>query len=450
MTYRIILSLSLVAALQAASGPDNYTGNQGTATLLNGFTQGSGYPGRLVETSPGNFAGVATLSGRGSIFKLTSQGTLTSLYAFPNSAIVFPVTIQSVNGWLYGSQAGPWANFSFDLKGSVQSYPQSPIAPHMAVQAVTGTLYGAEGSFSPTVASQFVSMSLSGATTIIHTFTSQEGSAFGYPILASDGNFYGISTLGNQQGSTSSMVYRITPQGTLTILTTYPDGRPNYPPGSFPETVIQASNGKLYGTASLGGSNLAGAIFELSLDGTYKVLHEFKDWDYGVPTFLTQASDGNLYGVTQGPSASGAGSTLFKMTLDGNYQTYYVMNNPNIGTCNCWLTQGSNGLFYGTSTNGGPGGTGTAWTWDLGLPRPLPKVDGMLHTSGEVGSSTIIYGGHLLGATGVSFNGVPASEFYNISNNYVHVTVPSGATTGPVTVTTPNGNSTSSGSFTVE
>ena len=50
----------------------------------------------------------------------------------------------------------------------------------------------------------------------------------------------------------------------------------------------------------------------------------------------------------------------------------------------------------------------------------------------------------------VSFNGVPASEFYNISNNYVHVTVPSGATTGSVTVTTPNGSSTSSGSFTVE
>jgi uncharacterized repeat protein (TIGR03803 family) len=73
------------------------------------------------------------------------------------------------------------------------------------------------------------------------------------------------------------MVYRITPQGNLTILATYPDGRSGYAPGYFLETLIQASNGKLYGTASLGGSNLAGAIFELSLDGTYQVLHEFKD-----------------------------------------------------------------------------------------------------------------------------------------------------------------------------
>jgi uncharacterized repeat protein (TIGR03803 family) len=293
-------------------------------------------------------------------------------------------------------------------------------------------------------------VSLSGVTTTIHTFTAQEGSAFGYPILASDGNFYGISTLGNQAGSTSSMVYRITPQGDFSILATYPDGRPNYAPGSFFETLIQASNGKLYGTASLGGSNLAGAIFELSLDGTYTVLHEFKDWDYGVPTFLAEASDGNLYGVTQGPSAGGSGSSLFKMTLDGQYQTYYVMDNPNIGTCPCWLTQGSSGLFYGTTQNDGPGGTGTVWTWDLGLPRPKPKVDGMLHTSGAAGSTTIIYGGHLLGATEVSFNGVPATDFYNISNNYFRVTVPSGATTGPVTVTTPNGSASSSGSFTVE
>jgi uncharacterized repeat protein (TIGR03803 family) len=447
--YRVILSLSIVAALQAASGPDNYTGNQGTATLLNGFTQGFGFPGRLVETSPGNFAGVATLSGKMGIFTLTSQGTLTSLYAFPNSAIVLPVAIQAVNGRLYGSQLTPTADFSFDLKGNVQTYPHSPNAPNMAVQTVTGKLYGTEANFS-LPENAFVSLSLSGAITVIHNFTAEEGVAYGYPILASDGNFYGISGIGSQFGSTSAMVYRITPQGNLTILATYPDGRSGYAPGYFLETLIQASNGKLYGTASLGGSNLAGAIFELSLDGTYQVLHEFKDWDYGVPTFLTQASDGNLYGVTQGPSAGGGGSSLFKMTLDGQYQTYYVMDNPNIGTCNCWLTQGSSGLFYGTSTNGGPGGTGTAWTWDLGLPRPLPKVEGMLHTSGEVGSSTIIYGGHLLGTTGVSFNGMPATDFYNISNNYVHVTVPSGATTGRVTVTTPNGSATFPGSFTVE
>ncbi len=450
MMCRIILSLSLAASLQAAAGPDNYTSNQGTATLLNGFTQGWGYPGPLVETSPGNFAGIARLSGQsGRLFALTSRGVLTSIYVFPGSTALFPGAIQAVDGRLYGSQGNPWANFSFDLKGNVQTYPHSPTTPNMAVQTVTGKLYGTEANFS-LPENAFVSVSLSGAMTVIHNFTSQEGVAYGYPILASDGNFYGISGIGSSTGSASSMVYRITPQGNLTILTTYPDGRPNYPPGSYFETLIQASNGKLYGTASLGGSSHGGAIFELSLDGTYKVLHEFKSWAYGVPTYLTQASDGNLYGVAQGQFKVGGASSLFKMTLDGQYQTLYLMDNPGIGTCACWLTQGMDGLFYVASEDGGGGGVGAAWTWDLGLPKPLPKVDGMLHKSGAVGSSTIIYGGHLLGATEVSFNGVAATDFYNISNNYVRVTVPSGATTGPVTATTPNGSSTSAGSFTVE
>jgi hypothetical protein len=62
----------------------------------------------------------------------------------------------------------------------------------------------------------------------------------------------------------------------------------------------------------------------------------------------------------------------------------------------------------------------------------------------------ILWGENLLGATGVSFNGTPATTISNISKEYVAVTVPAGATTGPVTITTPNGSATSSGSFTVE
>jgi hypothetical protein len=163
-----------------------------------------------------------------------------------------------------------------------------------------------------------------------------------------------------------------------------------------------------------------------------------------------QASDGNLYGAAVALPQSGGVASLFKITTDGKYQTYYVMNNPNIGTCNCWLTQANDGKLYGTSENGGPGGVGAVWTWDLGLPKPLPAVRGTLPSSGAVGASIIVYGHSVLGATGVSFNGVPAQAFRNIGNDYISATVPQGATTGPVTVTTPNGSATSPGSFTVE
>jgi len=450
LAFTLTCSLCLAAAgpHPAAKAPEHFTKNQGTATLLNGFTQGWGLPGPLVEVSPGTFAGLALLSGQsGRAFTLTSQGVLTSIYTFPGSAQLYSSIIQAVNGRLYGSQFNPNVNFSLNLAGSIQTYPQVlPDPPRMAVQTVTGEIYGTVSDFAGLANNSFVAMTLSGVTTVLHAFTTQEGIPYGYPILASDGNFYGISGIGNQYQSTSSQVYRATPQGAVSILATYPDGRPNYAPGSFPETLLQANNGKLYGVASLGGSNRAGAIFELSLSGTYKVLHEYNDRAVGVPTFLMQASDGNLYGATAGPGVA----SLFKITLDGQFQTYYVMNNPNIGTCTCWLTQGSDGLLYGTTQNGGPSGAGTAWTWNLGLPAPLPALKGSAPSSGAAGTKVTLYGYNLLGATAVSFNGTPATTLSNISANYVSATVPPGATTGPITVTTPNGSSTSTGVFTVE
>jgi uncharacterized repeat protein (TIGR03803 family) len=85
------------------------------------------------------------------------------------------------------------------------------------------------------------------------------------------------------------MVYRLKPGGDFTILTTYPDGRNHYAPGGIPESLIQASNGNLYGTASLGGSKRAGAIFELSLAGDYTLLYEFNNLAIGAPTFCLRA-----------------------------------------------------------------------------------------------------------------------------------------------------------------
>lgn len=157
-------------------------------------------------------------------------------------------------------------------------------------------------------------MDLNGALTVLHTFSTQEGISYGQPILASNGNFYVIAGRGSSipPSSTSAMVYGLTPQGDLTILATYPDGRSYYAPGNFHETLLQAANGKLYGAAALGGTHAAGAIFELSMDGTYKVIHRFPDFRNGSPDFLTQATDGNLYGVTGGETHLGGYNLLYR------------------------------------------------------------------------------------------------------------------------------------------
>jgi hypothetical protein len=60
-----------------------------------------------------------------------------------------------------------------------------------------------------------------------------------------------------------------------------------------------------------------------------------------------------------------------------------------------------------------------------------------LPVSGKVGRSVTILGNDLMGATGVMFNGT-AAVFKVITNTEIKATVPVGATTGFVTVTTPS------------
>jgi hypothetical protein len=67
--------------------------------------------------------------------------------------------------------------------------------------------------------------------------------------------------------------------------------------------------------------------------------------------------------------------------------------------------------------------------------------------TGKVGQTAQILGQGLTGSTGVTFNGVAATSFSVVSDTYMTAVVPSGATTGPVVVTTPSGALTSNVSF---
>jgi len=74
------------------------------------------------------------------------------------------------------------------------------------------------------------------------------------------------------------------------------------------------------------------------------------------------------------------------------------------------------------------------------MPGPKPKITGLRPASGPAGKSIVIWGRDLLGAKAVNFNGVSATTFANISAEFVSVTVPAGATSGPVAITTANGS----------
>jgi hypothetical protein len=66
-----------------------------------------------------------------------------------------------------------------------------------------------------------------------------------------------------------------------------------------------------------------------------------------------------------------------------------------------------------------------------------------------VGQTVQILGQQLAGASSVTFNGVPAASFTVASPTFLLATVPSGATSGPVVVTTPTATLTSNVNFNV-
>jgi len=97
------------------------------------------------------------------------------------------------------------------------------------------------------------------------------------------------------------------------------------------------------------------------------------------------------------------------------------------------LAQATNGTFYGTTSYGnGARNDGTVFSLSVGLG---PFVE-TLPTSGKVGAKVVILGNNLKGTTSVTFNGA-AATFTVASSTEIKTSVPSGATTGFVTVTTP-------------
>jgi len=93
-----------------------------------------------------------------------------------------------------------------------------------------------------------------------------------------------------------------------------------------------------------------------------------------------------------------------------------------------------------------PGGTATSAT-NFTVVNP-PTITGFAPTSGPVGTSVTINGTNFSGATAVSVNGVSAA-FSVTSATAIQATVPAGATTGPLSVTTPGGTAASANNFTV-
>lgn len=361
----------------------------------------------LVLAASGDLYGITTAGGahgQGTVFEFTRSGRLITLHSFSGGA----------------DGGGPYAGL---------------------VLATDGELYGSTRSGGSTGNGTIFGITLSGKLTTLYNFTGgADGSAPQATLVqGTHGDLFGTTYSG---GTGNGTIFRITLSGKLSTLHAF-DGSDG---GASQAGFVQATNGNLYGTGKFGGGG-NGTIYKITTDGTLYTLHDFDGSDGTWPnSALIQATDGNLYGTTEIGGASGTG-TIFMITPNGKLTVLYEFGSEYGGGENslyAGLVQATNGEMYGTTERGGTADDGTVFRFQVGL-GPFVETQ---PTSGAVGASIEILGTSLAGATGVTFNGTPAS-FTIVSASEIQTTVPAGATSGTVEVTMPSGTLSSNVVFTV-
>jgi uncharacterized repeat protein (TIGR03803 family) len=279
-----------------------------------------------------------------------------------------------------------------------------------------------------------------GVLTVLHDFNGTDGAQpFGSLTQGATGAFYGVT----DQGGANNMgtVFEITPSGAFKTLYNFAGTDGASPKG----TLLLANDGNLYGTTYSGGSFGDGTVFRMTPAGVLTTLYSFAGPPdaQGPLAGLIQATDGKLYGTTYQGGTQHVG-TVFSITTSGVETVLYSFNLAHGIYPGGGLVQHTNGTLYGTAALDGPYCCGTVFSLNVGLG---PFVRFLLN-SGKVGSTVQILGTNLIGTTSVTFNGTPAS-FTVLSGNFITAVVPSGATTGTVQVTTPSGTLTSNVAFRV-
>jgi uncharacterized repeat protein (TIGR03803 family) len=344
----------------------------GSATVLYRFTNGAdgAFPsGRLLRTNDGSLYGMTTGAGDlscrcGTVFKLTTDGSLTVLHAFlggGDGGQVFPLggEVVRIGNALFGATyfggdpaCLPHLRSTVKDPGQLRRFSSSDPGPGCGV---------------------IFKLTPSGEETVLYRFSGGADGAFPRDLVAdSAGNIFGVTESGYSAVSVNGAVFKLD-NNTRQPVVLY-----NFLGGSdglYPNwrlTVDVNEPGILYGTTIAGGSSgclsgFCGVLFRLDTsDGAETVLHRFatKPGDGEQPSGAVLYNAGSLFGTTTYGGTGGGCSPLGCGVVYGNSSTgrYRLLHSFTGGVDgaapNGALIQDSAGALYGAAAVGGAGNNG--------------------------------------------------------------------------------------------
>lgn len=330
----------------------------------------------LIVDDTGNLYGTTDLGGTaqaGTVFRLATDGTETVLYSFcrgdtcaggsgPKGGLIMDGNGNLYGTTAFGGSAGDGAIFELAPSGvetllhafaggSDGNDPEGGIIQNGEGILYGTTVFGGSNGCGGYGCGTVFSLTSDGTETILHGFAAGSDGALPYCRLVADrnGNLYGTASYGGADDW--GVVFEVAADGTEGVLYSFTGGND----GGTPLAGLYADKaGDFYGTTVTGGAYDDGTVFRLDRDGTETVLHSFKTGrDGSVPNSpLIADGKGNLYGTTTRGGGNNAG-VIFEISADGSEHVLHAFLGGSDGKRPVGALVRQSGNIYGATTRGG-------------------------------------------------------------------------------------------------